>query len=66
MFASKTINEICKIHHRALQMVYNKYDRSYEELLQLDSHPSKKLTIFGFGSFQIPYASKSRIDVVLL
>ena len=53
MFASKTINEICKIHHRALQIVYNKYDRSYEELLQLDSNPSKKLTIFGFGSFQM-------------
>ena len=63
MFAS---NEICKIHHRALQMVHNKYDRSYEELLQLDSNPSRTLTIFGFGSFQIPYTSNSRIDVVLL
>ena len=38
MFASKTlINIICKIHHRTLQVVYNKYDKSDEELAQLSN-----------------------------
>ena len=39
MFAGKTlINKICKIHHRTLQVVYNEYNKSYEELLQLNNN----------------------------
>ena len=38
MFAGKTlINKICKIHHRTLQVVYNEYYKSYQELLQLNN-----------------------------
>ena len=38
MFAGKTlINKICKIHHRTLQVVYNEYNKSYQELLQLNN-----------------------------
>ena len=38
MFAGKKlINKICKIHHRTLQVVYNEYNNSYEELLQLNN-----------------------------
>ena len=38
MFAGKAlINKICKIHHRTLQVVYNEYNKSYEELLQLNN-----------------------------
>ena len=38
MFAGKKlINKICKIHHRALQMVYIKYNKLYGELLQLNN-----------------------------
>ena len=38
MFAGKTlINKICKIHHRPLQVVYNEYNKSYQELLQLNN-----------------------------
>ena len=36
MFGGKTlINKICKIHHRTLQVVYNEYNKSYQEHLQL-------------------------------
>ena len=34
------INNICKIHHRTLQVVYNEYNKSYEELLQLYNNVS--------------------------
>ena len=38
MFAGKVlINKICKIHHRTLQVVYNEYNKSYQELLQLNN-----------------------------
>ena len=38
MFAGKTlINKICEIHHRTIQMVYNEYNKSYQELLQLNN-----------------------------
>ena len=38
MFAGKTlINKICKIHHRALQVVYSECNKSYQELLQLNN-----------------------------
>ena len=38
MFAGKTlINKICKIHHRTLQVVYYEYNKSYQELLQLNN-----------------------------
>ena len=37
MFASKTaINKILKIHYRTLQVVYSEYQKSYEELLQIN------------------------------
>ena len=37
MFAGKTlINKICKIHHRTLQVVYDDFDKSYDELLELN------------------------------
>ena len=39
MFAGKTlINKIFKIHHRTLQVVYNEYNKSYKELLQLNNN----------------------------
>ena len=41
MFAWKTfIKKICKIHHRTLQVVYNEYNKSYKELLQLKTNVS--------------------------
>ena len=41
MFAGKTlINKICKIHHRTLRVVYNEYNKSYGELLQLNNNVS--------------------------
>ena len=37
MFVSKmAINEICKLHFRTLKVVYNEYDKSYEELLEMN------------------------------
>ena len=33
----ENINKICKIHHRSLEVVYNEYNKSYEELLQLNN-----------------------------
>ena len=39
MFVGKTlINKTCKIHCRTLQGVYNEYNKSYEELLQLNTN----------------------------
>ena len=36
MFASKmAISKICKLHYRTLKVVYNGYDQSYEELLEM-------------------------------
>ena len=41
MFTGKTlIDKICKIHHRQLQVVYNEYNKSYKELLQLNKNVS--------------------------
>ena len=41
MFAGKTlINKICEIHHRTLRVVYNEYNKSYGELLQLNNNMS--------------------------
>ena len=41
MFAGKTlINKICKIHHRTLRVVYNEYNKSYGEPLQLNNNVS--------------------------
>ena len=38
MFAGKTlINKICKIHHRTLQVVYDDFNKSYDELLELNN-----------------------------
>ena len=39
MYVGKTlISKICKIHLRTLQVVYNEYNKSYEELLQLNNN----------------------------
>ena len=41
MFAGKTlINNICKIHYRTLRVVYNEYNKSHGELLQLNNNVS--------------------------
>ena len=37
MFAGKTLNKICKIHHRTLQVVYKDFNKSYDELLELNN-----------------------------
>ena len=38
MFAGNTlINNICKIHHRTLQVVYDDFNKSYDELLELNN-----------------------------
>ena len=37
MFAGKTsINKICVIHHRTLQVNHNDYQKSYDELLHIN------------------------------
>ena len=37
MFAGKTsVNEICKIHCRTLQVVYSEYQKSCDQLLQIN------------------------------
>ena len=37
MFAGKTsINKICIIHHRTLQVIHNDYQKSYDELLDIN------------------------------
>ena len=37
MFAGKTsINKICKTHHRTLQIIYHDYQKSYDELLDIN------------------------------
>ena len=39
MFAGKKlINKICKMYHRTLQVLYNEYNKSYQELLQLNNN----------------------------
>ena len=41
MFASKmAINKICKLHYRTLKVVYSEYDKSYEELLEMNKSAS--------------------------
>ena len=41
IFASKmAINKIWKLHFRTLQVVYNEYDKSYEELLETNKSAS--------------------------
>ena len=41
MFASKkAINEIFKLDYRTLKVVYNRYDKSYEELLEMNKSAS--------------------------
>ena len=38
MFAGKTlINKICKTHHRTLQIVYDDFNKSYDELFELNN-----------------------------
>ena len=37
MFAGKTsINKICKMHHRTLQVIHHDYQKSYNELLDIN------------------------------
>ena len=61
MFASKLpISKICKLHCRTLKVVYDEYDKSYEDLLEIYSKPtrnqqislnsSKSLTISSYRS----------------
>ena len=42
MLTSKmSINKICKLHYRTLKVVYNEYDKSYEEeLLEMNKPAS--------------------------
>ena len=38
MFAGKTlISKICKIHHRTIQVVHYDFNKSYDELLELNN-----------------------------
>ena len=38
MLAGKTsINKICKIHHRTLQVIHNDYQKSHDELLDVNN-----------------------------
>ena len=34
------INKICKLHYRTLKVVYNEYDKSYEELFEMNKSAS--------------------------
>ena len=44
MFAGKTlINKICQIHHRTLQVVYDDFNKPYDELLELNNDLSVHL-----------------------
>ena len=37
MFPGKlTINKVCKIHYRILQVVYSEYQKFYDKLLQIN------------------------------
>ena len=41
MFASKmAIKKTCKLHYRTLKVVYNEYDKSYEDLLEINKSAS--------------------------
>ena len=41
MFVSKmAINTICKLHYRTLKVVYNEYDKSNEELREMNKSAS--------------------------
>ena len=55
MFAGKTsINKICIIHHRTLQVIHNDYQKSYDKLLDINKDVNihqKHLTYFAFRSF---------------
>ena len=56
MFAGKTsINKMCKIHHRTLQVIHNDYQKSYDELLDIKKdvhiHP-KHLRILALEVFK--------------
>ena len=57
IFAGKTsINKICKIPHRALQVIYHDYQKSYDELLHINKDVNihqkhlRKLTLEVFKS----------------
>ena len=69
MFAGKTINKICKFDHRTLPVVYDDFNKSYDELLELNNDLSihqmhlRYLAIEMFKS--IMRLVKSTIHVVL-
>ena len=49
MFASKmAINKICKLHYRTLKVAYNEYDKSYEELLEMNKSASSSKALTNF------------------
>ena len=56
MFAGKTsINKICKIHHRTLQVNHNDYQKSYDELLDINKDVNihqKQLRILALEVFK--------------
>ena len=51
MFSNKSsINKICKIHFRTLQIVHNVYDKSHEELLAVSNDISVYQNTFAYKS----------------
>ena len=54
IFAGKIlINKICKIHHRSLQVIYNEYNKPYEELLQLNNNMSIHQRYLQYLAFEV-------------
>ena len=54
MFAGKTLsNKICKIHQRTLRVVYNEYNKSYGELLQLNNNVSIHQRHFQYVALEV-------------
>ena len=62
MFAGKSsIAKICKIHFRTLQIVYNNYDKSYQDLLSFSSDVSIHQRHLQFLSIEV-YKSLTNIS----
>ena len=60
MFSGKTsINKICKIHHRTLQVIHNNYQKFDDELLDINKNVNthqKHLHILALEVFKKHYA----------
>ena len=62
MFAGKSsIAKICKIHFQTLQIVYNSYDKSYQDLLNFSDDVSIHQKHFGFLAIEV-YKSLMNIN----